>query len=236
MSNYAANLAADALHGRRIGVIRSHYGAGKFPEIEAILASSIDSLRAQGAEIVDSIDIDMEGVGDAEYEVLLYEFKDGLNRYLEGSRASIESLEAVIAFNDAHSETVMPFFGQDVLELAQSKGPLTDESYLAALETSKRRATQGIDNALSEHGLDALIAVTNGPAWFTDHVNGDAFHIGSSSYAAVSGYPNITVPAGFVSGLPVGLSFIGPAFSEKALIEIAYAFEQATLVRRPPEL
>ena len=236
LSDYAANLAADGLHGRRIGVIRSHYGAGEFPEIEAILASSIDSLRAQGAEIVDPVDIDMEGVSDAEYEVLLYEFKDGLNRYLEDSRAPIESLEAIIAFNDAHSETVMPFFGQDVLELAQSKGPLTDEAYLEALETSKNRATQGIDEALSEHRLDALIAVTNGPAWLTDHENGDTFELSSSSYAAVSGYPNITVPAGFVSGLPVGLSFMGPAFSEKVLIEIAYAFEQATLVRRPPEL
>ena len=234
--DYAANLAADALHGRRIGVIRSHYGAGKFPAVEAIVSSAIDTLRAQGAEIVDSIEIDMEGVGDAEYEVLLYEFKDGLNRYLETSDAPISSLEAVIEFNNANADTVMPIFGQDVLELAQSKGPLTEPAYLEALEFSRERAQQGIDNALSEHSLDALIAVTNGPAWLTDHENGDTFELSSSSYAAVSGYPNVAVPAGFVSGLPVGISFIGPAFSEKELIQIAYAFEQATLARRPPEL
>ena len=234
--DYAANLAADALHGRRIGVIRSHYGAGKFPEVEAIVSSTIEKLRAQGAEIVDPIDIDMQGVGDAEYEVLLYEFKDGLNRYLETSDAPIPSLEAVIEFNDENADTVMPIFGQDVLELAQSKGSLTDPAYLEALQLSKERSQQGIDSAMSEHSLDALIAVSNGPAWLTDHEDGDTFDVGSSSYAAVSGYPNITVPAGFVSGLPVGISFIGAAFSEKKLIEIAYAFEQATLARRPPEL
>jgi amidase len=167
---------------------------------------------------------------------MLYEFKAGLNKYLEQSGAAIGSLEEIIAFNSANADTVMPHFGQDILELSQSKGALEDDAYVAALQTSRSGARKVIDEALAEHSLDALIAITNGPAWLTDHINGDAYHVGSSSYAAVSGYPNITVPAGFISGLPIGLSFIGPAFSEKALIEIAYAFEQATLVRRPPEL
>ena len=236
LPDYTTNLAADGLRGRRIGVIRSHTGAGQFPEVEAILATTLDTLREQGAEIVDPINIDMTGIGDAEYEVMLYEFKAGLNKYLEQSGAAIGSLEEIIAFNSANADTVMPHFGQDILELSQSKGALEDDAYVAALQTSRSGARKVIDEALAEHSLDALIAITNGPAWLTDHINGDAYHVGSSSYAAVSGYPNITVPAGFISGLPIGLSFIGPAFSEKALIEIAYAFEQATLVRRPPEL
>ena len=234
--DYAANIAADALHGKNIGVIRSHYGAGKYPAVEDVFASAVAMLRAQGAEIVDPINIDMAGVNDAEFEVLLYEFKDGLNRYLDESGAPVRSLQAIIEFNEANAETVMPFFGQGVLEMAQARGELTDDTYLDALALSKERSRQGIDAVMSEHSLDALIAVTNGPAWPTDHENGDTFHVGSSSYAAVSGYPSITVPAGFVSGLPIGVSFIGSAFSEKALIEIAYAFEQATLARRPPEL
>ena len=130
----------------------------------------------------------------------------------------------------------MPHFGQDQMLLAQAKGDLSDAAYLDALAKSKQIATAAVDGALLKHRLDALIAPTNGPAWFTDHVNGDSSHIGSSSYAAVSGYPNITVPAGFVAGLPIGLSFIGAPNSEVKLIEIAYAFEQATAARRPPEL
>jgi len=129
----------------------------------------------------------------------------------------------------------MPIFGQDRMLDADEAGELSDDKYLNALRASKRLSQAGIDNALSEHSLDALIAPTNGPAWITDHVNGDSFHVSSSSYAAVSGYPNVTVPAGFVAGLPIGLSFIGTMNSDKALIEIAYAFEQATAIRRPPE-
>ncbi len=234
--DYAANLAADGLRGRRIGVIRTYHGAGSYPGVETILDDSIAALKAQGAEIVDSIEIDMSRADDAEWEVLLYEFKADLNRYLEQSNAPVKSLAGLIAFNEANAETVMPIFAQDIFLLAEEKGPLTDDDYVKALETSKRIASTGIDRAMDEHDLDALIAPSNGPAWLTDHVNGDSFHVGSSSYAAISGYPNITVPAGFVSGLPVGLSFIGRAYSEKRLIEIAYAFEQATSVRRAPDL
>jgi amidase len=234
--NLAANLAADGLTGKRIGVIRSYFGAESNPEIEAILKSSIESLRSQGAEIVDSISIDITGMDDAEYEVLLYEFKTDLERYLEQSAAPLRTLAQIIAFNDEHEESVMPIFGQEILRVADGKGPLTDSEYLQALATSRQVARTGIDSVMTEHNLDALIAPTNGPAWLTDHVNGDSFHVGSSSYAAVSGYPSITVPAGFVSGLPIGLTFIGQARTEKQLIEIAYAFEQATRVRQPPEL
>lgn len=232
--DYAANLKADALSGKRIGVLRSYWGAGEDQRIEAILSDAVAILEAGGAEIIDPVEIDTEGLGDAEYEVLLYEFKDGLNAYLEQSGAPYASLQAIIDFNAANAEAVMPFFGQDILELSQGKGPLTDPAYREALEESRRIARGGLDEAVGMHRLDAIIAPTNGPAWMTDHVLSDHFRIGSSSLAAVSGYPNITVPAGFVFGLPVGLSFIGGPFSERKLIEIAYAFEQDSRARRPP--
>jgi len=233
--DYSANLTADGLNGKRIGVIRSYYGADANPQVEEIYAASIETLKAQGAEVVDDINIETGDMNDDEYEVLLYEFKTGLNAYFEASGAPVQTLADVIAYNEAHADTVMPVFGQEILLQAEEKGPLSDEAYIEALSKSKQVAKAGIDTALSEHNLDALIAPTNGPAWMIDHVNGDSFSIGSSSLAAISGYPNITVPAGFVSGLPIGLSFIGNAWNEKQLIEIAYAFEQATGVRRAPD-
>jgi amidase len=234
--DYSANLTADGLSGKRIGVIRSYYGAGSNPKVEAIYDASIAALEAQGAQIVDDIHIAIGEMYDDENEVFLYELKADLDAYFNASGAPVESLADVIAFNKAHADTVMPIFGQDYFLLAQEKGPLTEAAYLAALENSKQAARTGIDSALDDNKLDALIAPTNGPAWMIDHVNGDTFSIGSSSLAAVSGYPNITVPAGFVSGLPIGLSFIGKPWNEKQLIEIAYAFEQATGVRRAPAL
>jgi len=233
-TNYAANLAADTLDGKRIGVIRSHYGAGSNPSVEAILSAGIDAIREQNAEVIDNIEIDMSGVSDAEYEVLLFEFKTDLAAYFARSRAPVTTLDDVIAFNDANENAVMPFFGQDVLLAAEAKGDLTADAYVEAVAMSQRVVRTRLQTVLDEHRLDALLAITNGPAWMTDHANGDSFHIGSSSYAAISGYPNITVPAGFVSGLPIGLSFIGRPFSEQRLIGIAYAFEQATAARRQP--
>jgi len=234
--DYSANLTADGLSGKRIGVIRSYYGAGSDPGVEEVFEASIAALKAQGAEIVDDIHIAIGDMYDDEDTVFLYELKADLAAYFNTSGAPVESLADVIAFNKAHADTVMPIFGQDYFLLAQESGPLTDEAYQAALENSKRAARAGIDGALKEDELDALIAPTNGPAWMIDHINGDTFSVGSSSLAAVSGYPNITVPAGFVSGLPIGLSFIGKPWNEKQLIEIAYAFEQATGVRRAPAL
>ncbi len=232
--DYAANLAADALDGRRIGVIRSFHGAGSNPTVEAIYTRSIEALEAQNATVVDGIEIDMSGAGDAEFEVLLYEFKADLAAYFERSEAPVASLADVIAYNEAHRDSVMPIFGQDILLMAEEKGGLDDAAYVQALDDSKRIATDGLTSAFDTHDLDVLIAISNGPAWMTDHVNGDSFHIGSSSYAAISGFPNVTVPAGFVAGLPIGLSFIGRPYTENALIPIAYAFEQATMVRRAP--
>ncbi len=234
--DFTANLSADGLLGKRIGVLRSHYGAGRYPWLEDMLERSIETLRDAGAEIVETVEIDTNGMSDAEYEVLLYEFKTDLAKYLEESGAPYKTLEELIEFNEQNRDAVLPLFGQDVFIEAQAKDSLDDPAYLEALATSKRIARQGIDNALAEHDLDAIIAPTNGPAWMTDHVNGDSFHVGSSSLAAVSGYPNLTVPAGFVSGLPVNLSFIGAAGDDKALIEMAYAFEQASTARRAPGL
>ena len=235
-ADYAAALSNDALRGKRIGVIRSYYGSGEFPAIESMLQQVIVTLQRQGAEIVDPIELETEGMGDAESAVLKYEFKQDLRRYFKDANAPMSDLADVIAFNDEYSIEVMPIFGQNILLESQEMGPLTDEAYLTALADSKRISRRAIDAAMAEHKLDALIAPTNGPAWLTDHVNGDSFHVGSSSFAAVSGYANITVPAGFVSGLPVGISFIGGAYTEKTLIDIAYAFEQASKVRKAPAL
>ena len=232
--DYSANLTADGLRGKRIGVIRSYHGAGSNPSVEAIFDNSIEVLKRQGAEIVDDIEFDTPGLRDAEYRVLLYEFHADLDTYLESSGAPVGSLEELIAFNTANADTVMPIFGQDIFEKAVATGPLSDSEYQQALQMSKAMAKDTIDGALAKHRLDALIAPTNGPAWTIDHVNGDSFHVSSSSLAAIAGYPNHTVPAGSVAGLPIGLSFMGNAWNEKQLIEIAYAFEQATEARQVP--
>jgi len=233
--NFADNLSENALEDKRIGVIRSFRGANSNRRVESILRSSYKAMRRKGAVIVDDITIDFDGVSDAEGIVLMYEFKNDLAAYLERSGAPLKSLAEIIAFNAAHADTVMPFFGQERMLASNSSGYLTDFEYLAALDDSKRLSRAAIDAVMLEHDLDVLIVPTNGPAWLIDHRNGDKYHIGSSSYAAVSGYPSVTVPAGFVSGLPVGLSFIGKMNSDKAVIEIAYAFEQATSKRKPPK-
>ncbi len=234
--DYSSNLTADALNGKRIGVIRSWYGAGSDQRVADIYAASIEKMRDAGAIIIDDINIELGDMYDAEYEVLLYEFRADLNAYLQRSDAPARNLADLIAYNDAHAETVMPLFGQEIFHEAEAKGPLTDAAYLTALETSKSISQTAINELVAEHTLDALISPTNGPAWLIDHINGDSFGIGSSSLAAISGYPSVTVPAGFVSGLPIGLSFVALPWNEKQLIEIAYAFEQTTGVRKPPEL
>ena len=234
--DYAANLAADGLQGKRIGVVRSYYGAGSTPGVEALFTETLDVLRAAGAEVVDTLEIDTDGMGAAERTVLSYEFKADLAAYFETSGAPYQSLADIIAFNDEHAATVMPIFGQEHMLAAEARGTLDEQEYLDALAASKRISQGALDAAFAEHELDALLAVSNGPAWMIDHANGDNFQIGSSSFAAISGYPNITVPAGFVAALPIGISFIGQPFDEQSLIGIAYAFEQATNARRPPEI
>ena len=232
--DYTANLAADGLNGRRIGILRNYSGAGEHPDVDRVFEAGIAALREAGAELVDDIELDASGARDNEYTVLLYEFKNDLAAYLERSNAPYKSLAELIAFNEANSAKVMPIFGQEIFLAAEEKGPLTDTAYQEALRESKRIMQDALDAALADNELDAIIAPTNGPAWMIDHINGDTFTAGSSSYAAVSGYPNITVPAGFADTVPIGLSFMGAPFSEQTLIEIAYAFEQATQARKPP--
>jgi amidase len=233
--DFAANLSTDALKGARIGVFRGHNGAGNDLRVEQIVANTIETLKALGAEVVDPVEIDKEGMSDASRIVLYYEFKAELNAYLQSSGAAMKTMEDIIAFNEQYAETVMPFFGQERMLAAQEKGPLTDREYLDALAGSKSIAQSGINNALQEHNLDALIAPTRGPAWMTDNVSGDrSSGISSSSLAAVSGYASITLPAGDILGLPIGISFIGAEFSDAKLIQYAYALEQAGYTRKPP--
>ncbi|MEJ5198898.1 MAG: amidase [Anaerolineae bacterium] len=224
------------LSGVRLGVARNYFGFN--PAVDAIIEECIGVLRDLGAVIVDKTDITTEqALEEPEFEVLLYEFKADLNAYLAGlgPAAPVHSLAEVIAFNERHREQVMPYFGQEIMLMAQEKGPLTDPPYLEALAACRRLArTEGLDKVLDEHRLDAIIAPTGSPAWLTDYVCRTRSHT-SSTAAAVAGYPHITVPAGYIWGLPVGLSFIGRAWSEPALIRFAYAFEQATRVRRPPQ-
>ena len=235
LPDFDGNLSADALNGTRIGVYRGHWGAGVDARVDKIVEDTIATLRSLGAEVVDPVEIDTEGMNAAQHEVLYYEFKADLNAYLEKSDAPVKSLAAIIEYNNTHAETVMPIFGQEDMLEAQAKGPLSDQTYLDALTASKRISRNGIDNALQANHLDALIAPTRGPAWLTDHINGDqSSGISSSSLAAISGYPSITVPAGQVVGLPIGISFIGGEFSDAKLIQLAYAFEQASQARIPP--
>ena len=196
-------------------------------------------MKSLGAVFVDPADIPTSGkFDDSELEVLLYEFKADLNTYLAGlgPQAPVKSLKDVIDFNNRNRDREMPYFGQDLLEKAQAKGPLTSKAYILALNKNHLLTrAQGIDFIMRKHRLDALVAPTGGPPWPTDWLNGDHFSGGYSSASAVAGYPHITVPAGYVFGMPVGLSFFGDAYSEGKLIKMAYAFEQATKIRRPPK-
>ncbi len=233
--DYTTFLDLSGLEGARIGVVRNLFGFHE--RVDAMIEGSLSALREGGAELVDVELPSWSDYGDDEYTVLLYEFKHGLNAYLArlGPDAPLRSLEELIAYNLEHKQHVLRYFGQEHLLRAQEKGSLEDDAYLGALERSRRVAREeGIDAALAAHNLNALVAPTNGPAWTIDLVNGDRALGGSSSLAAIAGYPNITVPAGFVEGLPVGLSFFGTAYQAPTLLKLAFAFEQATKVRRPP--
>jgi amidase len=229
--------ALGSLKGARIGVARKKY-TGYSPATDRLLDGAIATLKAQGAVIVDPADVPTASqLDDCEFQILLYEFKADLNAYLRGlpPSAKVRSLADLIAFNEREKDRELPYFGQEILVMAQAKGPLTSPAYRKALTTCRTRArTLGLDAVLTQHRLDAIVAPTGGPAWTTDLVNGDHFTGASSTPGAVAGYPSVTVPAGDVFGMPVGLSFIGKAWSEPRLIALAYAYEQATKHRRPP--
>lgn len=237
--DFAAALDPGALRGARIGVARAKV-FGVSEATDRLVEEAVAGMRRQGAVMVDPADIPHLGEYDeAELEVLLYELKDGLARYLAdwAPGAPVRNLQDLIAFNLRNREKEMPYFGQDLLEKAARKGPLTDRAYRRALARARRLSRQeGLDAVLARHRLDAIVAPTGGPAWVTDLVNGDHFVVGSSTPAAVAGYPAVTVPAGQVLGLPVGITFMGRPCSEAALLGLAHAYEQATRHRRPPGL
>jgi amidase len=235
--DYRRFLDPDGLRGARIGVARRKvYGSS--PPADRIFDAAVEEMRRRGAVIVDPADIPHLGeYDDAEMEVLLHELKAGTDAWLPewAPGARVRTLADVIAFDEARRDEEMPFFGQDLLIRAQAKGPLTSPAYRKALETCRRLSrTQGLDAVFARHRLDAIVVPTGGPPWTIDLVNGDHFVEGSSTPAAVAGYPSITVPAGQAFGLPVGLSFIGKAWDEGKLLRLAYAYEQATRKRRAP--
>jgi len=236
LPDYTRELDGAGLAGARIGVVRKSFGF--LPAVDRLMEEALGVLKREGATLVDPADIEpAERLGDAELTVLLYELKADLNAYLArlGPAAPVRSLEDVIAFNERNASTEMAYFGQDLFEKAEAKGPLDSKEYVDALEKARRlMRAEGIDRVMDKHGLDALVAPTGSPAWVTDLVNGDHYLGGSSTPAAVAGYPSITVPAGLVSGLPVGISFFGRPWSESRLLRLAYAFEQATKARKPP--
>ena len=235
-TSYTRALDADGLRGARIGVARNM--AGFHPDTDRRFEDAVAEMKRQGAEIVDPADVpNIKELGDPEFEVMLYEFKAGLEAYFAslGPKAPVKTLADAIAFNERNREREMPFFGQEIFLKAVEKGPLSTPAYKEALEKCGRLSRkEGLDAVLDQHRLDALVAPTGAPAWVIDPVSGDHYVGGNSTPAAVSGYPSVTVPMGFVFGLPVGLSFIGRAWSEAVLVRLAFAFEQATRHRRPP--
>ena len=239
-ADYSHALDANGLRGARIGVVRNKL-FGYSAAADRIAEAAIADMKKLGAVIVDPANIPTLGkFGDSEFEVLLYEFKADLTRYLTalGPASPVHSLADVIAFNDAHAREEMPYFGQEIMTMADKKGPLTTAAYRAALARNRRLSRElGIDLVMTRHRLDALVAPTGAPAWLTDLVLGDSSLASSdapSTVTSVAGYPHITVPAGRFRGLPVGISFFGRAWSEPTLIKLAYAYEQATRHRRPP--
>ena len=235
--DYTRYLDPKGLQGAKIGVVRKYFGFND--AVDALMNTAIDAIRRAGATIVDPAEIETIGkFDDAELTVFMYELKADLNAYLArlGPSAPVHTLKDIIEFNDKNRDKEMPYFGQDLFLKAEAKGPLTEKEYLEALAKNQQLSRkEGIDAVMDKFQLDALIAPTGNPAWDTDLVNGDHVTGGSSTAAAVAGYPNINVPAGEVFGLPVGISFFGRAWSEPALIKFAYAFEQATKFRKPPQ-
>jgi amidase len=235
-TDYAQFCDPNGLRGARIGVARKYFGFND--AVDALMEQALGVMKTQGATLVDPADISTFGkFDDTELLVFMYELKADLNAYLArlGPKSLVRTLQDVIEFNERNRQKEMPYFGQDLFLKAQAKGPLTEKEYVDALAKNHQLAgREGIDAVMDQHHLDAIVAPTGGPAWLTDLVNGDHSAGGSSNAAAVAGYPNINVTAGFISGLPVGISFFGRAWSEPALIKLAYSFEQATKARQAP--
>src|ERR1700732_760455 len=235
-TDYTPFLKADGLRGARIGVLRKAFGF--MDAVDKVMEASLDAMKKEGAILVDPVEIETAGKwSDTELTIFMYELKADLNAYLvrPGFSAQVKTLKDIIEFNQKNREKEMPYFGQDLFLKAEEKGSLSSNEYVEALEKNHQWARkEGIDATTEKHNLDALVGPTGGPAWLTDLVDGDHFGGGSSGAAAVAGYPNITVPAGFVFGMPVGISFFGRAWSEPVLIRLAYAFEQATKIRKAP--
>jgi amidase len=230
--DYTKFLDASGLRGARLGVARSFFRGRTEKLMEAVL----EELKKAGAELVD-VKEELGKFGPNEYEVLLHDFKADLNRHLAGlgETAPVKTLQDVIEFNERNKEKEMPFFGQQLMLKAQEKGPLTEKVYLDALAACRRMSRdEGIDAVVAKYKVEAIIAPSGGPGGKTDHIYGERNAGSSSSAAAVAGYPSITVPAGYLHGMPYGLSFFGRAYSEPTLLKLAYGFEQATKVRRAP--
>jgi len=235
--DYASALKKGGLNGARVGVARNFFGFHE--EVDAALEKALETIKNLGAELIELNDYrHPREASRAAYLVMQYEFKAGLNAYLAGmsDQVKVRTLSDIIAYNKANAETAMPFFKQEILEESDAKGDLNSPEYLEALKTMKQLAgPEGIDKVMDENNLDVIVAPTGSAAWTVDLINGDNFHGGSSSPAANAGYPNITIPAGFIHGLPIGLSFFGRAFSEKKIINLCYDFETASQVRKKPE-
>jgi amidase len=236
-TDYTQYLTPKGLEGARIGVVRKYFGF--HPSVDTVLNDALKVLKQQGAELVDPAEIPTIGkFDDAELIVLLYELKADLNAYLArlGTSAPVHTLKELIEYNEKNAKSEMPYFGQENFLKAEAKGPLTSKEYIDALKVCRRMSRKdGIDATMRKNKLDALVAPTDSPAWLTDLIDSDHFLGGSSTLAAVAGYPSITVPAGFVFGLPVGISFFGRAWSEPTLLKYAYAFEQAAHARKAPK-
>ena len=236
IKNYTRLLDENGLKDARIGVARKMVGTDK--RIIKIFESCLEAMKQKGAVIIDPVDVpNFDKLAKSEMEVLYYEYKADLNKYLARTKARVKTMAEVIKFNEENRNRVMPYFGQEHMETAQKKGSLQDKKYRKALEKNHGLTRKGVDVTIQKHRLDAIVVPSGGPAWTIDLVNGDAnnWDMSSTSPAAVAGYPHITVPAGYIFGLPVGISFFAKAWQEPTLVKLAYAFEQATKVRKAPE-